>query len=162
MHSRSLTYRGVSALLSSGLAVAACALALGSSLAARSNAPAPAAKTNQQVAKALTLSGCVERGVTPNQYTLADDLNGKYEVSGSGIRKYLGKRVQVAGSPGSTRLRVTGGLWPTPNVAAQAGALDPAKAAIAAQPGGGSLGTGEVALPTFKVKSIRTLDGGCK
>lgn len=160
MHGRNLTYRGISARLSSGLAAAACALALGPGLAAQSSAPAT--KTDQQAPKTLTLSGCVERGGTPNQYTLADDLNGKYEVSGGDIRKYLGKRVQVAGSPGSTRLRVKGGLWPTPNVAAQAGAMDPAKAAIAAQPGGGSLGTGEVALPTFKVKSVRALDGGCK
>ena len=48
------------------------------------------------------------------------------------------------------------------NVAAQAGDIDPAKAAIAAQPGGGATGTGEVALPTFKVKSVRTLDSSCR
>lgn len=162
MYGRSQTYHGMVALLSSGLRAAACAIAFGSSLFAQSNAPAPAAKADQQAAKVLTLSGCVDRGVTPNQYTLADDLKGKYEVSGSDIKRYLGARVQVTGSPGSTRLRVKGGLWPTPNVAAQAGSIDPAKAAIAAQPGGGSLGTGEVALPTFKVKSVRALDGGCK
>src|SRR6187399_1788435 len=34
----------------------------------------------------LTLTGCVEKGSeTPYQYTIADDLNGKYEVSGSDI-----------------------------------------------------------------------------
>jgi hypothetical protein len=110
----------------------------------------------------LTLTGCVEKGATPYQYTIADDLNGKYEVSGNDIKKYIGQRVQVAGSAGSTRFRVKGGLWPTPNVAAQAGDIDPAKAAIAAQPGGGATGTGEVALPTFKVKSIRSLDSSCR
>jgi hypothetical protein len=111
--------------------------------------------------RTLTLTGCVEKGVTPNQYTIEDDRNGKYEVSGSDIRKYLGQRVRVAGTPGSTRFRVKGGLWPTPNVAGQAGAIDPAKAAIAAMPGGGARGTGEVDLPTFKVKAVRTVEGGC-
>jgi hypothetical protein len=112
--------------------------------------------------RTLTLTGCVERGSTPNQFTLRDAENGKYEVSGAGINKYVGRLVQVAGTPGSTRFRIKGGLWPTPNVAAQAGAIDPARAAIAAQPGGGATGTGEIALPTFKVKAIRTLDGGCE
>jgi len=36
------------------------------------------------------------------------------------------------------------------------------KAAIASQPGGGATGTGEVALPTFKVKSVRTLGADCR
>lgn len=112
--------------------------------------------------KTLTLTGCVEKGTTPNQYTIEDDVNGKYEVSGSDIKKYLGQRVQVAGTPGSNRFRVKGGLWPTPNVAAQAGDIDPVKAAIAAQPGGGATGTGEITLPTFKVKSVRTLGSECK
>jgi len=127
-------------------------LAAQSTSSDRKPAPAPP--------KPLTLTGCVEQGATPYQYTIADDDNGKYEVSGSDIKKYLGQRVQVAGQAGSTRFRVKGGLWPTPNVAAQGD--DPVKAAIAAQPGGGATGTGEVALPTFKVKSIRTLDSSCR
>jgi hypothetical protein len=104
----------------------------------------------------------VERGSTPNQYTIVDADNGKYEVSGSDIKKYLGQRVQVAGTPGSTKFRIKGGLYPTPNVAGQAGAIDPAKAAIASQPGGGARGTGDVNLPTLKVKAVRSLDGGCR
>lgn len=113
--------------------------------------------------KTLTLTGCVEKSAVPNKYTIADLDNGKYEVSGSDIKRYLGKRVQVAGTPGSTKFRVKGGLWPTPNVAAQGGAtMDPAKAAIAAQPGGGARGTGDIDLPTLKVRAVRTLDGGCK
>jgi hypothetical protein len=111
--------------------------------------------------RTVTLTGCVERGATPTQYTIEDEYNGKFEVSGSDIKKYLGQRVQVAGTPGSTRFRVKGGLWPTPNVAAQAGAIDPARAAIAAQPGGGARGTGDIDLPTFKVRAVRTLDGAC-
>ncbi len=112
--------------------------------------------------RTLTLTGCVAKGTTPNQFTIDDPVNGRYEVSGSNIKKYVGQRVQVAGTPGSTRLRVKGGLWPTPNVAAQAGDIDPAKAAVAAQPGGPSSGTGTVDLPTFKVKSVRTIDRACE
>jgi hypothetical protein len=127
-------------------------------LAAQQTSQKPAPNS----AKTITLTGCVEKGSTPNQYTIEDESNGKYEVSGSDIKKYLGQRVQVAGTPGSTRFRIKGGLWPTPNVAAQAGDIDPAKAAIASQPGGGATGTGEVALPTFKVKSVRTLGSDCR
>lgn len=111
--------------------------------------------------RVVTLTGCVEKGATPNQYTIQDMVNGRYEVSGTDIKKYLGQRVQVAGTAGSSRFRVKGGLWPNPNVAAQAGSMDPAKAAVAAMPGGPYAGTGEIALPTFKVKAVRTLDGAC-
>ena len=140
---------------------AVIAAAVSASLAAQSSGQADK-KAGQSQSKTITLTGCVEKGTTPNQYTIADDLNGKYEVSGSDIKKYLGQRVQVAGTPGSTRFRIKGGLWPTPNVAAQAGDIDPAKAAIAAQPGGGATGTGEIDLPTFKVKAVRTLDSACR
>jgi len=136
------------------------AIALPLALAAQQKQPDTAKKDT--VPKVVTLSGCVEKGGTPNQYTLNDDVNGRYQVSGNGIDKYVGRRVEVAGTPGSTKFKVKGGLWPTPNVAAQAGDIDPAKAAIAAQPGGGAHGTGDVDLPTLKVRSVRTLDGGCK
>ena len=133
------------------------------SLAISAQQPAPQAdKKSAPAPKTLTLTGCVEKGGTPNQFTLQDPANGKYEVSGSGINKFVGKRVQIAGTPGSNRFRVKGGLWPTPNVAGQAGAIDPAKAAVASQPGGGATGTGDIALPTLKVRSIRALDGGCE
>jgi hypothetical protein len=141
------------------------AAALGVGVAAQ-QAPAPAEKPaekkDQAPPKTLTLTGCVERGSTPKQFTLEDAQNGRYEVSGSDINKYVGQRVQVAGVPGSTRFKVKGGLYPTPNVAAQAGDIDPARAAVAAQPGGPSSGTGDVSLPTLKVKSVRTLDNACK
>jgi hypothetical protein len=112
--------------------------------------------------RTVTLTGCIEKASTPTKYTIQDADGSKYEVSGGGIQKFVGKRVQISGTPGSTRLKIKGGLWPTPNVAAQGGAIDPAKAAVAALPGGGATGTGDVDLPTVKVKSIRSLDGGCR
>ena len=141
-----------------------CALlvAVGSLELSAQQSGSQAEKKPQSAPRTLTLTGCVEKGGTPNQFTLQDEANGKYEVSGSGINKFVGKRVQIAGTPGSNRFRVKGGLWPTPNVAGQAGAIDPAKAAIASQPGGGATGTGDIALPTLKVRSIRALDGGCE
>ena len=110
----------------------------------------------------LTLTGCVEKGNTPSQFTINDPVNGKYEVSGSRIQRYIGQKVEAAGTRGSTRFRVKGGLWPNPNVAAQGGNMDPSRAAVAAQPGGPYSGTGEIDLPTFKVKSVRTVSGGCE
>lgn len=141
-----------------------CALlvAVGSLGLSAQQSGSQAEKKPQSTPRTLTLTGCVEKGETPNQFTLQDAANGKFEVSGSGINKFVGKRVQIAGTPGSSRFRVKGGLWPTPNVAGQAGAIDPAKAAIASQPGGGATGTGDIALPTLKVRSIRALDGGCE
>lgn len=144
--------RTVLALLTAGL----LAVSLSAQTTQDKAAKPPAAP------RTLTLSGCVERSTVPNKYTIIDGDNGKYEVSGSDIKKYLGQRVQVAGTPGSTKFRIRGGLWPTPNVAGQAGAIDPAKAAIAAQPGGGARGTGDIDLPTLKVKAVRTIDGACE
>jgi hypothetical protein len=56
-------------------------------------------------------------------------------------------------------LTIKGGLLPNPNVAAQAGAMDPARAAMASA--GGAAGPGAVDLPEFKVKSVRPVSGGC-
>lgn len=123
----------------------------------------PQPDTRQPTSKTVTLTGCVEKAAGPgSRYTMQGADGSRYEVSGGGINKFVGKRVEVAGVPGSTRLKVKGGLWPTPNVAAQGGAIDPAKAAVAAMPGGGATGTGDVNLPTVKVKSIRSIDGVCE
>lgn len=73
---------------------------------------------------------------------------------------YVGQRVQLAGAVvESKRLVIKGGLLPNPNVAAQAGAMDPARAAVASS--GGTAGPGTVDLPEFKVKSVRPVSGGC-
>lgn len=131
------------------------------SFAAAQDKPA-AAQKNAPTPTTLTLTGCVEKGSTPNQFTLADTENGKYQVRGNRIGRYLGQRVEIAGVRDTSKLAVKGGLWPSPNVAGQAGAIDPTKAAVAAQPGGPSSGTGDVNLPTLRVKSVKTVTGGCR
>jgi hypothetical protein len=118
-------------------------------------------KTATKPSKTLTLVGCVEKGNTPNQFTLSDDQSGKYVVTGARIGRYVGLRVEIAGISDNSRFKVKGGLWPTPNIAGQAGAIDPARAATAAQPGGPASATGDVDLPKVVVKSVRALDSKC-
>ena len=109
----------------------------------------------------LTLSGCVVRGeAAPNQYTIEDKTAGSYRLTGTDLRDYIGRRVElIGGIPSPRRLKIVGGLTPSPNVAAQAGDMDPARAAVAAA--GGSAGPGNVQLPEFRVKSVRPVSGGC-
>jgi hypothetical protein len=111
--------------------------------------------------KTISLSGCVVRGEkTPDQFTLEDTTEGKYRLTGVKLADYIGQRVQIAGGVVETkRLTIKGGLMPNPNVAAQAGAMDPARAAMASA--GGAAGPGTVDLPEFKVKSVRPVSGGC-
>jgi hypothetical protein len=113
------------------------------------------------VDKTISLSGCVVRGeTTPDQFTLDDATEGKYRLSGVKLQDYVGRRVKIAGGVvGSKRLTIKGGLLPNPNVAAQAGAMDPARAAVASA--GGSAGPGTVELPEFKVRSVRPVTGEC-
>ena len=111
--------------------------------------------------KTISLSGCVVRGEkTPDQFTLEDAAEGRYRLSGIRLHDYIGQRVQIAGGVVETkRLTIKGGLTPNANVAAQAGAMDPARAAMANA--GGAAGPGTVDLPEFKVKSVRPVSGGC-
>ena len=110
---------------------------------------------------AITLSGCVVRSETvPGQYTLADKKAGAtYRLTGINVRDYVGRPVLIVGS-GAKRLAIVGGLTPTPNVAAQAGAMDPAHAVVAGQTAAASPGT--VELPEFRVKSVRPVSGSCQ
>jgi hypothetical protein len=142
------------------MAIAACAAAMpAAAQTSTSNKPAPAPKT-------LTLSGCVQSSdSTPNQFTFADDVNPAkattYRLSGQNMKKYAGRRVEIVGGVVEPRVKIITGLYPSPNVAGQAGAMDPAQAAMAGASGGSASGTGTVELPEFRVKSVKPLDGGC-
>jgi hypothetical protein len=135
-------------------------------LAAVAPTPVPAQSgrpgtPTKATSKMITLSGCVERAeTTPSQYTLVDTKEGTtYRLTGTDVRDYIGKMVQIVGGSPTGRFKIVGGLTPTPNIAAQAGAMDPARAATAAA--GGSAGPGTVSLPEFKVKSVRPVSGSC-
>jgi hypothetical protein len=114
----------------------------------------------------ITMDGCVARGGTPHDpMTFADNDSGiKYRLSGKSVKKYAGQKVQLIGiMPVPKRVSVRGGLFPSPNVAAQAGAIDPVKAAVARQPGGSDAAAGAIAsLPEFRVNSVRVIEGACE
>ena len=107
------------------------------------------------------LTGCVTRDAdTKGPYTITDVKSGaRYRLTGKKMDKYDGKKVVVAG-PGN-RLAVRGGLWPSPNTAAQAGALDPAQESISRQTGGGGNASTATVVPEFHVVRVRTLEGTC-
>ncbi len=108
----------------------------------------------------ITLSGCVVRNEkAPGQYTLADkDADITYRLTGINVRDYVGRPVVVVGT-GVKKLAIVGGLTPNPNVAAQAGAMDPTRAIVAGQTSAASPGT--VEFPEFRVKSVRPATGSC-
>jgi len=109
-----------------------------------------------------TLTGCVSDSPLLNgEFTFTDGVTGsKFRLTGKGIRQWAGQQVEIVSGP-NKRLSVKGGLYPSPNIAAQGGAIDPAQAAIARQPGGAASGTG-VDLPEFRVARVRAAGGSCR
>lgn len=125
----------------------------------KDKAPGPGGR---EASKTMTLVGCIARRSAPSQLTIDDAQRGRFQLVGPRLTQYIGQRVELSGTPDTGRLRIKGGLTPTPNVAGQAGAIDPVRAAVAAQPGGGGTGTGDASLPSFRVRSIKTLGGACE
>lgn len=85
----------------------------------------------------IVLTGCVSgKPGASGDFTLfdADRSGSTYRLTGKGIRKYAGQRIEVVGGA-PKRLPIRGGLLPSPNVAGQASSIDPAQAAVANQPG---------------------------
>lgn len=111
----------------------------------------------------VELVGCVSPDPGASGSFLFDDgSGGRYRLTGKSVRRYAGRVVRLVGGPQGRRFSIRGGLWPSPNVAAQAGAIDPAQASIARQPGGGASGTGGIGLPEFRVTSVRGVEGACR
>ena len=126
--------------------------------------PAPPPATTQTgIRPTITLSGCVSQdATTPGAYTFSDAKTGvKYRLSGVAISKDEGQRGAVIVGTGAHRVTIRGGFVPSANVAAQAGALDPSKAAIATLPGGTNSGTGNVQLPEFRATRVQAAKGAC-
>jgi hypothetical protein len=139
-------------------------LAVIAMLASAPVASAQTAKTPQKdAAKEIRLNGCISRDAAmPGQFTFQEDEGGgKYRLTGKNLKKFVGQRVEIVGGPPGKGIAFKTGLWPSPNVAAQAGAMDPAQAAIARMPGGAADAPGANALPEFHVVRLRGVDGGC-
>ena len=96
----------------------------------------------------LVLVGCLApEPQNRDRYIFSDAKTGtRYRLSGKPVAIYEGRRI-----------RIVGGLYPSPNVAAQAGAIDPAQSAIVAQPGGAG-GTGPI---EFTITKVRPVPGAC-
>ena len=110
----------------------------------------------------ISISGCVVRsGAADDHFTLSDNKDGStYRLTGTDVHDFVGQRVQIAGRVvGSKKIQVEFGLKPSPNVAAQAGAIDPSQAATATA--GGLAPTGNVQLPEFRVRTVRPLGAKC-
>lgn len=117
----------------------------------------PAAKPAKR-SNLVALVGCVSPNPgQPGGFMLSEDPVSQYKLTGGKMRDFAGKRVEIFGEP-PKRMRIVGGLYPSPNSAAQ-GRRDPVKDAMAAAtpantPGGS-------ALPEFRVKSVRIVEGEC-
>ncbi len=134
-------------------------------LLAQTQPAAPAQKRDPNAP--VTMNGCVQRDYTDSKnataYTFVNSADGsRYRLAGKSVSKYSGMSVQVVGVVDTKKLKIVGGLWPSPNVAAQAGAIDPGRAAVAALPGGPTTGTGNVELPTLNVTRLSLGQGECR
>ena len=118
--------------------------------AASQATPPPQATSTKKAVKAITLKGCLQgSSLGSDVYTLVDSKGETtYRVSGADVRPHVGHRVQIVG-----------GLIPSPNVAAQAGAIDPVQAAIAGT-GEHAAGPGSVHLE-LHVARVQPLGGTC-
>ena len=128
----------------------------GTVMAQAQDQPKPAATT-------VELTGCVSLSPSAaGQFAFVDGASGgTYRLSGKDIKKYAGQRVRLVGDPNSKRPKFRFGLWPSPNVAAQAGALDPAQESIARQPGGAA-STPDASFPELRVIRMRGVEGTCQ
>jgi len=102
-----------------------------------------------QPAKSIVVTGCVTADqITPDQFTVRDTKSGiTYRLHDVKIVAYENRRV-----------RIVGGLNPTPNIAAQAGAIDPTQAAMATT---GPGITGSSRSLDLGVTSVRPVRGSC-
>jgi hypothetical protein len=114
----------------------------------------------------LTMNGCVARDYTDSKnataYTFQSTEGTRYRLSGKSLSKYSGMNVQVVGVIDTKKVKFVGGLYPSPNIAGQAGAIDPGKAAVAAMPGGSATGVGNVELPVLNVTRLSLGQGECR
>lgn len=141
--------------LMAGGVVAAWGLAAAGALLAQEPGTSKPATT-------VELTGCVSLNPgASGQFAFVDGTSGStFRLRGKGIDRYAGRKVLLVADSSSKRLKVRFGLWPSPNLAGQAGDLDPAQESIARQPGGAASGSG-ANLPELRVVRLRGMDGSC-
>jgi hypothetical protein len=119
--------------------------------------------TKKDTTPPITLTGCVNpNAAAPGSYTFSDTRTGAtYRLSGVDVQKDAGTRGAIVVGTGARRVTIRGGLVPSPNVAAQAGAIDAVKAANASMPGGTNSGAGSAPLPEFRATQVKAINGTC-
>lgn len=111
----------------------------------------------------MTLAGCaLPDEKAPDQVMFTDTKTHEtYRLTGRNVREYLRTPIQIDGGVVVKGIKITGGLLPNANVAAQAGAIDPSRAAVAgASSTGPSSSTDDP--QEFRVKAIRRGSGTCE
>jgi hypothetical protein len=125
--------------------LAGAATGLAAQSTSTSKPPAP------PVTKAITLVGCIQPDAAkPEWFTLSDTKTGTtYRLYGADVKEYVWRKV-----------RIIGGLVPSANIAAQAGAIDHTKVATAYQD---TARPGPVIVEPleFSVTRVRRLTGSC-
>lgn len=125
---------------------------------------APSSKTPKATPALLAVSGCISAAPDARSVFTLADKGETYRLTGTNVREYVGKHVEILGTP-AKRVRVVGGLYPSPNAAAQAGAVDATKAAVASESGATNAAANPPSPPNqpveFTVKSVRVTPGGC-
>jgi hypothetical protein len=133
-------------------------------MAAQAGAGAPGKTPGKDAPKEMRLSGCISKDrVVPGQFNFQETDSGwRYRLTGKGLKNFVGHRVEIVGGPPGKGVTFRTGLLPSPNTAAQAGALDPAKAAVANLPGGAADAAAPSTLPEFHVIRLRDVEGACQ
>jgi hypothetical protein len=135
---------------------------LAAPLLAQAPAEPPGKAQTKERPKSLKVVGCVAPdAASASHFTLADFDTGAptYRLSGRDVRRYLGRRVEVIGV--EPKLKIVGGLTPSPNVAAQAGSMDPTHAAMAQQGAQGNAQPGNILVPELRVTAVKAVAGAC-
>ena len=128
-----------------GLVLTAVAAARGAQSGPTSNTP-----PDPGAARPLTVVGCVQPDTAkPERFTLSDKTGTTYRLTGANVKAYVWRNV-----------RIRGGLVPSPNLAAQAGAIDQTNAAMVYQ-GASQPGTGNSGPLEFSVTRVQRVTGSC-
>jgi hypothetical protein len=126
--------------------------------------PSPAAQKNTTPVEPLKLVGCVSAKADRGNYTFTDSAEGnqRYRLTGKDVGRFAGKKVEVTEESAPKKFQIKGGLYPSPNVAGRAGALDPVQAGIATQRGSGETSGTLADLPEFRASRVRAVTGACQ
>lgn len=117
---------------------------------------------SQSSPRTLTLTDCIRAlPVASRPFLQEPDDRRRTPATGRRFQRFVGHGKEWIWRLGSKRVTIRGGLWPSANVAAQVGALDPAQEALARQPGSASTGTGSVPAASWSTRTNR-VSGVCQ